>query len=40
MALIVKLWADESQRGLVADEKHARGAKARAAREYRMNGGI
>ena len=35
-----KLWVDESQRGLVADEKHARGAKARAAREYRVESGI
>ena len=35
-----KLWADESKRGLVADEKHARGAKARAAREYRVERGI
>ena len=34
-----KLWADESQRGLVADEKHVRGAKARAAREYRLEVG-
>lgn len=35
-----KLWVDESQRGLVADEKHARGAKARAAREYRLEGAV
>jgi hypothetical protein len=33
-----KLWADESQRNLVAHEKHGRGAEARAAREYRLNG--
>ena len=31
-----KAWPNEDQRGLVADEKHARGAKARAAREYRL----
>ncbi len=35
-----KLWVDESIRGLVADEKHSRGAKARAGREYRMGGGV
>lgn len=35
-----KIWKDESQRGLVADEKHARGAKARAAREYRLESGF
>lgn len=35
-----KAWNDESQRGLVGDEKHARGNKARAAREYRVSGGI
>jgi hypothetical protein len=35
-----KLWADESQRGLAADEKHVRGDKARAARDYRKMGGI
>jgi hypothetical protein len=35
-----KQWFDESLRGQAADEKHARGSKARAAREYRLNGGI
>lgn len=35
-----KLWADESQRGLAADEKHARGDRARAAHDYRKMGGI
>ena len=35
-----KRWVDESQRGVVADEKHARGAKARAAREVRLSGGF
>jgi len=31
-----KPWADESQREATADEKHARGAQARAEREARM----
>lgn len=31
-----KAWADGSQRHLVADEKHSRGAIARAARESRL----
>lgn len=31
-----KLWADESQRRTVADEKHARGDSARAARASRL----
>lgn len=35
-----KLWSDEAKRGLVADEKHARGAKARLAREYRLESGV
>ena len=35
-----KMWADESQRGLAADEKHARGQSARSARDYRKLGGI
>jgi len=35
-----KQWLDESLRGQVADEKHARGAKARAARECRWEGGF
>lgn len=35
-----KMWPDESQRGLAADEKHARGDRARAARDYRKMGGI
>lgn len=35
-----KAWTDESQRSLVADEKHVRGNAARAARDYRKMGGI
>jgi len=32
-----KVWADESSRHAVADEKHARGDRARAAREIRKS---
>lgn len=35
-----KLWADEFQRSLAADEKHIRGTNARAAREYRLESGV
>lgn len=35
-----KLWDNEDMRGQVADEKHERGAKARKAREYRLENGF
>ena len=35
-----KAWADETMRGIAAYEKHARGSKARASRECRLEGRI
>lgn len=35
-----KLWANETLRGQAAEEKHVRGAAARAAKEHRLNYGF